>query len=141
MPYGDEQTVRRLLHHRVWAVVGLSARPQRASYQVAAFLLAHGARVVPVNPTLDEVLGQTSYPSLADVPVPVQVVDVFRRSEHAGAIADAAVAIGAQGVWFQLGVLDEAAYRRTMAAGVDMVMDRCPKIEWRRHGPRRRSPG
>jgi predicted CoA-binding protein len=78
------------------------------------------------------VLGQQGYPTLADVPFEIDVVDVFRRSEAAGQFADEAVAVGAKGVWFQLGVVDEAAFDRTTAAGVPMVMDTCPAIEWRR---------
>lgn len=134
--YGDEPTVRRLLRHPTWAVVGLSPDPQRPSHRVARFLQARGIRVIPVNPGSGQrVLGEQAYCTLADVPEPVNVVDVFRRSEVAGRFADQAVAIGARGVWFQLGVVDEAAYARTRAAGLDMVMDRCPKIEWSEHGP------
>jgi hypothetical protein len=80
------------------------------------------------------VLGEQGYPTLADVPVPIDVVDVFRRSEAAGEFADQAVAVGAGGVWFQLGVVDQDAFARTTAAGVPMVMDTCPAIEWRRRG-------
>ena len=133
MPYGDVQTVTRLLRDTtVWAVVGLSPDPSRASHGVARFLQQHGKRIVPINPAVPEVLGEPSYPRLADVPAGtgIEVVDVFRRSALAGVHADEAVALGAVGVWFQLGVVDEAAYARTTAAGVAMVMDRCPKIEW-----------
>jgi predicted CoA-binding protein len=137
MGYGDEVTVRRLLRYPTWAVVGLSANPQRPSYGVARFLQAHGVRVIPVNPNCGaSVLGERAYCALADIPDPVDVVDVFRRSEAAGAVADEAVAIGARGVWFQLDVVDHAAYDRVRAAGIGMVMDRCPAIEWPAHGPR-----
>jgi predicted CoA-binding protein len=118
-----------------WAVVGLTPRTDRAAHRIAALLQERGKRVVPVNPDAAEVLGQTGYASLADVPFAVDVVDVFRRSEAAGEFADQAVAVGARGVWFQLGVVDEAAFARTRAAGVAMVMDTCPAIEWGRARP------
>ena len=86
------------------------------------------------DPQAPTVLGEHGYATLADVPFPVDVVDVFRRSDAAGEFADQAVAIGATGVWFQLGVIDEEAYLRTTAAGVAMVMDTCPAIEWRKRG-------
>ncbi|WP_148614047.1 CoA-binding protein [Nocardioides rubriscoriae] len=117
-----------------WAVVGLTANTDRTAYSIASLLQERGKRVVPINPGAVTVLGETGYASLADVPFPVEVVDVFRRSEAAGEFADQAVAIGARGVWFQLGVVDEAAFERTRAAGVAMVMDTCPAIEWRRRG-------
>ena len=120
-----------------WAVVGLSGDPSRTAYGVAAALQRAGKRIVPIHPDFggpDQrmVLGQRGYATLADVPFPIDVVDVFRRSEAAGEFADQAVAIGAKGVWLQLGVVDEAAFERTWAAGVPMVMDTCPLIEWRK---------
>ena len=115
-----------------WAVVGLSGNPARTAYRVAAFLQGRGKRIVPVHPDAPTVLGEQGYATLADIPFPVDVVDVFRRSEAAGDVADQAVAIGARAVWFQLGVLDPAAHERTVAAGVRMVMDTCPAIEWPR---------
>ena len=115
-----------------WAVVGLSGNPARTAYRIAEFLQGHGKRIVPVHPDAPTVLGEQGYATLADIPFPVDVVDVFRRSEAAGDVADQAVAIGARAVWFQLGVLDPAAYERTVAAGVRMVMDTCPAIEWPR---------
>jgi predicted CoA-binding protein len=136
MRYGDVETVRRILAHDTWAVVGLSGNPDRAAYGVAAFLQRNGKRVVPVHPGAETVLGERVYRTLADIPFPVDVVDVFRRADAAGRFADEAVAIGAKAVWFQLGVVDEAAYERATAAGLDMVMDRCPKIDWGRLGPR-----
>lgn len=117
-----------------WAVVGLSGDPARAAYEIAALLQRRGKRIVPIHPAAVDgldVLGERAYPTLADVPFAIEVVDVFRRSEAAGQFADEAVAIGAQGVWFQLGVVDEAAFARTTAAGLRMVMDTCPAIEWR----------
>ena len=115
-----------------WAVVGLSGDPSRTAYSGARALQSRGKRIVPIHPTAPTVLGEQGYASLADVPFPLDVVDVFRRSEAAGEYADQAVAVGAGGVWFQLGVVDEAAFERTTAAGVPMVMDTCPLIEWRR---------
>jgi predicted CoA-binding protein len=125
-----ETTIRRVLsEYRTWAVVGCSPDPRRDSHDVAAFLLSHGYRVIPVNPGCTEILGQRCYPTLADVPELVEVVDIFRRSESAGAHVDEAVATGARAVWMQLGVIDETAAGRARAAGLDVVMDRCPKIE------------
>ncbi|MCA5893285.1 CoA-binding protein [Isoptericola sp. NEAU-Y5] len=117
-----------------WAVVGLSANTRRAAYGVAEVLQRAGKRIVPVHPSAGTVHGEQGYATLADVPFPVDVVDVFVRSELAGDIADQAVAIGAKAVWFQLGVVDEDAAARVRAAGLDMVMDRCPAIELDRRG-------
>ena len=137
MPYGDDATVSRVLSDcQTWAVVGLSQDRFRAAWGVAQFLQAKGKRVVPVHPRAQTVLGEEGYRSLADIPFPVDCVDVFRRSEEAGRHADEAVQIGARAVWFQLGVVDEAAGARAAAAGLDVVMDRCPKIDWGRLGPR-----
>lgn len=115
-----------------WAVVGLSANPGRAAYGVSRFLQGQGIRVVPVHPRAETVHGEVGYRRLADIPYPVDVVDVFVNSSLAGEVADEALAVGARGVWFQLGVLDHAALRRVSGAGVTMVMDRCPVIEWPR---------
>jgi uncharacterized protein len=133
---GDAETVERVLRHGTWAVVGLTANPARPAYGVARFLQARGKRVVPVNPKGDTVHGERGYPSLAAIPFPVDVVDVFRRSDRAGAHVDEAVEVGAKALWLQLGVIDEAAADRAAAAGLDVVMDRCPAIEWPAHGPR-----
>ncbi|MEU6948426.1 CoA-binding protein [Streptomyces sp. NPDC046182] len=127
----ESETVRRILTATgdTWAVVGLSSNQRRAAYGVAAVLQRYGKRIVPVHPKAETVHGEQGYASLADIPFPVDVVDVFVNSEHAGQVADEAVAVGAKAVWFQLGVIDEAAYERTREAGLDMVMDRCPAIE------------
>ncbi len=127
----ETDTVRRILTETgdTWAVVGLSNNERRAAYGVAAVLQRFGKRVVPVHPKAETVHGERGYASLAEIPFPVDVVDVFVNSTLAGAVADEAVAIGAEAVWFQLGVVDEAARERTRAAGLDMVMDRCPAIE------------
>ena len=124
-------TVDRLLALDTWAVVGLSNDTSRAAYGVAAFLQARGKRIVPVHPKAETVHGEQGYPTLADVPFDVDVVDLFVRSELAGPVVDEAVAKGARGVWMQLGVVDEAAAARARDAGLDVVMDRCPKIDWR----------
>jgi predicted CoA-binding protein len=129
----DPEAVRFMLDDcETWAVVGLSGDPNRTAYQIAQLLQQRGKRIVPVHPSAETVLGEQGYATLADVPFPIDVVDVFRRSEAAGEFADQAVAVGAKAVWFQLGVVDEAAFERTTAAGVPMVMDTCPAIEWRR---------
>jgi uncharacterized protein len=115
-----------------WAIVGLSGDPGRTAYEIADLLQQRGKRIVPIHPDAPTVLGEQGYATLAEVPFPIDVVDVFRRSEAAGEFADQAVSVGARAVWFQLGVIDEAAFDRTVAAGVPMVMDTCPAIEWRR---------
>lgn len=127
----EQDVIRRVLHEATtWAVVGLGDNPRRPAYRVAAFLQRQGKRVVPVHPVPAQVLGEPTYATLADIPFPVDCVDVFRRSSAAGAVADEAIAIGAKAVWFQLDVIDPAAAERVRAAGIDMVMDRCPAIEW-----------
>jgi predicted CoA-binding protein len=133
MIWQDPEDVAFMLDEcETWAVVGLSGNPSRTAYRIADLLQQRGKRIVPVHPDAPTVLGEQGYPSLADVPFPIDVVDVFRRSESAGQFADQAVQVGAKAVWFQLGVIDEAAYERTRAAGVPMVMDTCPAIEWSR---------
>lgn len=129
--YRDDATARRILTELgdTWAVVGLSNNRERAAYGVAEVLRRHGKRVVPVHPRAETVHGEQGYASLADVPFPIDVVDVFVNSSLAGPVADEAVAVGAKAVWFQLGVIDEPAYTRTREAGLDMVMDLCPAIE------------
>ncbi|MFL4902740.1 CoA-binding protein [Streptomyces sp. MMS24-I2-30] len=129
--YGDEETIRRILTELgdTWAVVGLSNNQGRAAHRVAEVLRRFGKRVVPVHPKAETVHGEQGYAALSDIPFEVDVVDVFVNSDLAGQVADEAVAKGARAVWFQLGVIDEAAYERTRAAGLDMVMDRCPAIE------------
>jgi len=129
----DPGSVRFMLDDcETWAVVGLSGDRSRTAYRIAQLLQDRGKRIVPIHPDAPEVLGEQGYATLADVPFPIDVVDVFRRSEAAGEFADQAVAVGARAVWFQLGVIDEDAFSRTVAAGVPMVMDTCPAIEWRR---------
>ncbi|MFJ5220478.1 CoA-binding protein [Streptomyces sp. NPDC088354] len=134
--YGDDTTMRQILtiSGDIWAVVGLSDNPERAAYRVAEKLRRIGKRIVPVHPRAETVHGERGYASLGEIPFPVDVVDVFVNSALAGSIADEAVAIGAKAVWFQLDVVDEAAYDRTREAGLLMVMDRSPGREISRLG-------
>jgi uncharacterized protein len=129
-------TIERLLAAETWAVVGLRDNPARAAYGVARFLQERGKRIVPVHQHPQDVFGEKAYRTLADIPFSIDVVDVFVNSSRAGAIADQAVGIAPMGVWFQLDVIDDEAYARVTAAGLDMVMDRCPAIDWSRYGPR-----
>jgi uncharacterized protein len=128
----DEQTARHILSaYRVFAVVGCSPNPARASNRVARFLDAHGYRVIPVNPTCEECLGRRSYRALGDIPASegVEVVDIFRRRDRAGEHVDEAIETGAAAVWMQLGVIDHDAAERARTAGLHVVMDRCPAID------------
>ena len=124
-----------LLRTRRIALVGASAKPDRPSFGVMRFLLDRGYEVTPVNPGLagQEIHGRRVVATLAEA-APLDLVDVFRRSEEAGAVMDEAVALGARAIWLQLGVVDEAAAARARAAGLEVVQDRCPAIEWPRLG-------
>ncbi|MFB4263056.1 CoA-binding protein [Nonomuraea sp. GTA35] len=129
--FADENVIRRLLAEaRTWAFVGLSDNPGRTAYDQAGLLQSRGRRIIPVHPAAEPVLGEPGYASLAEVPGKVDVVAVYRRSEHAGQVIDEAIAMGAGAVWLPLGVIDEAAGRRALDAGLDVVMDRCPGVEW-----------
>lgn len=129
----DVAGLRRILMQcRTIAVVGLSANWHRPSYFAAKYMLEHGYTVIPVNPAYKEVLGQACYPSLRDVPQQVDMVDCFRRAEDIPAIADEAIGIGARVLWMQLGVINPEAVRKAEAAGLEVVMDRCVKIEYAR---------
>lgn len=133
MRVDDVAGLRRILHgNRVIAVVGLSPSWNRPSYFAAKYMLEHGYTVIPVNPAATEILGQPSYPDLASVPVRVDMVDVFRKPEDAVPIAREAVRIGARCLWLQLGVISEEAVQIADSAGLDVVMDRCVKIEYAR---------
>ncbi|HEV3097010.1 MAG TPA: CoA-binding protein [Candidatus Dormibacteraeota bacterium] len=125
---------RILASARTIAVVGLSPNPGRPSHGVARYLQRVGYRIIPVNPNVDEVLGERAYASLREVSDPVDVVDVFRRSEFVGPIVDDAIAMRARAVWLQDGVIDEQSAERARAAGLDVVMDDCMM---RRHAQRR----
>ena len=126
----DINTLRRILRaHKTIAVVGLSANWWRPSFFAAKYLQERGYRVVPVNPQYPEILGEKSYPSLREIPFKIDVVDCFRKSEEIPALADDAIAIGAKVLWMQLGVINQAAAEKAEAAGLEVVMDRCMKIE------------
>jgi uncharacterized protein len=124
---------------KVIAMVGASDRPERASHGVMRFLLSQGYRVIPVNPALvgATLFGQAVKASLVAIEEPIDMVDIFRNAEAAGAVTDDAIAVGAKSVWMQLGVINEAAAARAEAAGLQVVMDRCPKIEIPRLGVKR----
>ena len=126
MDLASPETIQRILKEcRTIAVVGLSSNPVRPSYGVARYMKQQGYRVIPINPHEINVLGEQAYPSLAAVPDKVDLVDVFRRSEEAGAVVDEAILIGAKAVWLQENVIDEAAALRAQQAGLLVVMDRC----------------
>jgi predicted CoA-binding protein len=124
-----EKTRRILLTHRTLAVVGLSAQWHRPSYFAAKYMQEHGYRVIPVNPSYDTILGEKCYKSVRDIPVPVDIVDCFRKSTEIGPIAEDAIAIGAKVLWMQLGVRNAEARARAEGAGLEVVEDRCVKIE------------
>jgi predicted CoA-binding protein len=129
----DIKTLRRILtdYKRV-AVVGLSDNSTRPSNVVAKYLLHQGFEVIPVNPKYDQILGQKCYPDLTSIPTPVDIVDLFRRVEHVPPLVDDAIAIGAKVVWMQLDIVHEEAAQKARAAGLEVIMDRCIKIEYAR---------
>lgn len=137
MPIDDDLSLAALLAgSRTIAVIGASDRPERASFGVMRFLLDRGWRVLPVNPRLSggEILGQAVRSSLSEINEPIDIVDVFRRSEEAGGVVDEAIGAAAKAVWLQLGVIDEDAAERAEGAGLQVVMDRCIKIDAARLG-------
>ena len=135
MPLTKDEDIAELLRSaRTIAVVGASDRPERASYGVMRALQAHGYRVLPVNPNItgEHLNGEFVWRDLSQIGVPIDIVDIFRRSDAAGKAVDQAIAAGAKAVWMQLGVIDEEAAARAEAAGLKVVMDHCIKIEMRR---------
>ena len=137
MPLTTDAEIAELLGSvRTIALVGASDRPDRASYGVMKYLQDHGYRVMPVNPAItgETVHGEFVWRELSEIGEPIDMVDIFRNSEAAGEVVDAAIAAGAKAVWMQLGVVDEAAAARAEAAGLEVVIDRCPKIEIARLG-------
>ena len=132
MPLSRDEDIRALLTNvRTIAMVGASDRPDRPSHRVMKFLQDHGYRVIPVNPTVtgEHIHGEYVWRELAQIGEPIDMVDICRRSSEAGAVVDQAIAIGAKAVWMQLGVIDEEAAARARAAGLRVVMNRCPAIE------------
>ncbi len=137
MPLTNPDDIRALLlETRTIALVGASDRPDRASHGVMKSLLDHGYDVTPVNPVLagKSILGRTVVSALTDIPGPIDLVDIFRNSDAAGEVVDAAIEVGAKAVWMQLGVINDGAAKRAETAGLKVVMDRCPKIEFARLG-------
>ena len=129
----DIATLRRILQDtRVIAMVGLSANWYRPSYFAAKYMLDHGYQVIPVNPSYGEVLGQKCYATLRDIPHKIDMVDCFRKSEEMPQIADEAITIGASVLWMQIGVINDSAAAKARKAGLEVVMDRCVKIEYAR---------
>lgn len=131
----DEEIKGILENNRTIAVVGLSTDPDKDSYRVARYLQEHGYHIVPVNPKTDEILGQKCYPNLAEIPFSVDIVDVFRKIEAIPAIVDEAIAIGAKVVWMQLGLAENRSAHKAMTAGLQVVMNKCLKIEHSRYFP------
>ena len=126
MNINSPATIRQILDEcRTIAVVGLSSNPLRPSHGVAAYMQRQGYRVIPVNPFETQVLGEKCYATLAEVPEKIDLVDIFRRAEDAGAVVDEAIALGVRAVWLQEGVIDQAAAQRAQDAGLLVVMDRC----------------
>jgi predicted CoA-binding protein len=129
-----DPNIRRILEqYKTVAIVGLSDKPFRDSYRIAVYLLEHGYKAIPVNPTIDEVLGLKAYPHLSSIPETVEIVNIFRRAEFIGPIVDEAIKIGAKVIWMQLGVANQDAAGKARQAGLEVVMNRCIKVEHMTH--------
>jgi predicted CoA-binding protein len=126
--------IDQLLALKTWAIVGLSNNPDRAAFGVAKLLIERGHTIIPIHPKAEQVHGQSGYAKLSQVPVKIDVVDIFVNSELAGAVVNEAIEVGAQGVWLQLDVIDEGAIARAKDAGLLAVMNRCPAIEYKKRG-------
>lgn len=126
----NENIPQILEHYKRIAVVGVSNKPERAGYYIPRFLQEQGYKIFPVNPGLDEVLGEKCYPSLMEIPEPIDVVDIFRRAEFVDDIVDEAIKKGAKVIWMQSGIINEGAAQKAIEAGLQVVMDRCMKTEY-----------
>ena len=126
--------IDQLLALKTWAIVGLSNNPDRAAFGVAKLLMEKGHTIIPIHPKAEQVHGQIGYAKLSQVPVKIDVVDIFVNSELAGAVVNEAIEVGAQGVWLQLDVIDQGAIARAKDAGLLAVMNRCPAIEYKKRG-------
>jgi len=126
--------IDQMLALKTWAVVGLSSNPDRAAFGVAKLLIEKGHTVIPVHPKAETVHGQAGYAKLSDIPVPINVVDIFVNSDLAGAVVNEAIEVGAKGVWLQLDVIDAGAVARAKDAGLLAVMNHCPAIEYKKRG-------
>ena len=128
--FSDPAVAKKILEsYKTFAIVGCSANPSRASNSVANFLMSQGYEVFPVNPNEQQCFGKDCYPDLKSIPVPVDVVDIFRRSEFVAPHVDEAIEVGAKAIWMQLDVIDVASAEKASAAGLDVVMNRCPAID------------
>ncbi len=140
MPANDADLIRELLEARTIAVIGLSADESKPSHYVSRYMQDHGYRILPVNPALEAVLGEKSYPSLADLPVRPDLVNVFRLPRFIPAIVDEMIALHLPALWLQQGIVHAEAAARAQAAGIGVIMDRCLMVEHRLAGLARRSP-
>ena len=130
MSYEVQQTIEKILREaKTIATVGLTDDPSKPSHSVPAYLQANGYRIIPVNPSLESALGEKAYASLADVPEPIDVVQIFRRSDAVGPIVDEAIAVGAKAVWMQIGIANEEAAAKARDAGLDVVMNQCMRVQ------------
>jgi predicted CoA-binding protein len=130
MSYEEQQTIEKILRTaRTIATVGLSDDPQKPSHTVPAYLQSQGYRIIPINPNLGSALGERAFGSVGEVPEPIDVVQIFRRSEDVEPIVDEAIAAGAKAVWMQLGIANEAAAAKARAAGLDVVMNQCMRVQ------------
>ena len=130
MSYEEQQTIEKILRTaKVIATVGFSSDPEKPAHKVPSYLQEQGYRVIPVNPRMEEAIGEKAYGSIADVPDAIDVVQIFRPSDEVGPIVDEAISAGAKAVWMQIGITDDAAADRARAAGLDVVMNQCMKVQ------------
>lgn len=129
----NENIAQILENYKRIAVVGISNKPERPGYQIPRFMQEHGYKIFPVNPGLDNALGEKCYPSLLEIPEQIDVVDIFRRPEFVDGIVDDAIRKGAKVIWMQTGIVNQKAAQKAIVAGMQVVMDRCIKTEYNRH--------